>query len=106
MNQERIELATRNEQAGFLVLSEVYYRGWDALVDNVKRPVERVNYTLRGIAVPAGEHRVEFVFRAPSFRTGAVCLGVGALILAVGAIFVRRRSPKVLSELHPSKDGV
>ncbi len=103
---ERIELATRNEQAGFLVLSEVYYRGWDALVDNVKRPVERVNYTLRGIAVPAGEHRVEFVFRAPSFRTGAVYSGVGALILAVGAIFVRRRSPKVLSELHPSKDGV
>jgi Bacterial membrane protein YfhO len=90
----RIELMTRNEQPGFLILSEVYYRGWDARVDGVKRPVERVNYTLRGIALPAGEHRVEFVFRAPSFRTGAIYSGIGALILVAGAMITRRRASK------------
>ncbi len=36
----RIEVAARNDQAGFLVLSEVYYRGWDARVDGAKTPVE------------------------------------------------------------------
>ena len=86
---QRIELQTRNGQAGFLVLSEVYYRGWDALVDGVKAPVERVNYTLRGVALPAGEHRVEFVFRAPSFRTGAVYSALGAIILIAGSIISR-----------------
>src|SRR5262245_4801463 len=86
----RIELMTRNEQAGFLVLSEVYYRGWDAWVDGVKRPVERVNYTLRGIALPAGEHKVEFVFRAPSFRTGVVYSALGAFILIAGSIIAKR----------------
>ena len=86
---QRIELQTRNEQAGFLVLSEVYYRGWDAWVDGVKAPVERVNYTLRGVALPPGEHRVEFVFRAPSFRSGAVYSAFGAIILIAGSIIAR-----------------
>jgi len=101
----RIDLLTRNERAGFLILSEVYYRGWDAWVDGVKTPVERVNYTLRGVALPAGEHRVEFVFRAPSFRAGAIYSGLGALILTAGAILTRRRSAKDSSKLQPSKDG-
>jgi Bacterial membrane protein YfhO len=87
---QRIELLTRNEQAGFLVLSEVYYRGWDAWVDGLRRPVERVNYTLRAIALPAGEHRVEFVFRSPSFRTGAAYSALGAIILISGLIIARR----------------
>ncbi len=87
---QRIEITTRNDQAGFLVLSEVYYRGWDAWVDGVKTPVERVNYTLRGIALPPGQHRVEFIFRAPSFRTGAAYSVLGAMILIAGLIIARR----------------
>lgn len=100
----RIELLARNDQAGFLILSEVYYRGWDALVDGVKTPVERVNYALRGIALPPGEHRVEFVFRAPSFRAGAIYSGLGALILLAGAMITRQRTSK--DKLLPPKDGV
>jgi hypothetical protein len=81
---QRIELQTRNERTEFLVLSEIYYRGWDCLIDGNRAPVERVDFTLRGVTVPAGEHRVEFVFRAPSFRNGAVWSLVGALLLVVG----------------------
>jgi hypothetical protein len=83
---QRIVLRTRNPQPAFLVLSEVYYRGWEAHIDGVKTPVERVNYILRGIAVPPGEHRIEFVFRAHSFRLGAIYSGVGALVLLGGAV--------------------
>ncbi|MGH9845737.1 MAG: YfhO family protein, partial [Blastocatellia bacterium] len=67
----RIELLTRHSHPGFLVLSEIYYRGWEAKIDGRRAPVERVNYALRGLAVPAGDHRIEFFFRAPSFRLGA-----------------------------------
>ncbi|HKQ73498.1 MAG TPA: YfhO family protein [Blastocatellia bacterium] len=97
---QRIELLTRNEQAGFLILSEVYYNGWDAWVDGAPTPVERVNYTLRGIALPAGEHRVEFVFRAPSFRAGAIYSGLGALILVAGAIITTKLSKQSKSLLR------
>ncbi len=87
---QRLELQTRNAQAGFLVLSEIYYRGWDAFIDGRRVPVERVNYALRGLSVPAGEHRVEFVFRSPSFNQGARLAGLGVLLLLLGAIGGRR----------------
>ncbi len=82
---QRIELQTRNAQPGFLVLSEIYYRGWEAWIDGRRAPIEKVNYALRGLSVPAGDHRVEFVFRAHSFRNGAVYTLLGLLLLLVGA---------------------
>lgn len=88
---QRITLETRQAQDGFIVLSEIYYRGWEAWVDGVRVPVERVNYTLRGIALPPGNHRVEMIFRAHSFRTGAVYSAVGAGFLIAGALISRRR---------------
>jgi hypothetical protein len=91
---QQLELETRNSEQGFMVLSEVYYRGWDAKIDGVKVPVERVNYALRGISVPAGDHRVEFFFRAPSFWNGAVYSSLGAILLLAGSIFTSRRRKK------------
>src|SRR5207237_1806588 len=82
---QRIELETHNPQPGFLVLSENYYRGWDAWIDGQKSPVYRADYTLRGLAVPPGDHHVEFVFRAPSFRTGVIYSLLGVLLLLAGA---------------------
>jgi Bacterial membrane protein YfhO/Dolichyl-phosphate-mannose-protein mannosyltransferase len=82
---QRIELRTRNSQPGFLVLSEIYYRGWEAWIDGRRAPVERVNYLLRGLAVPAGDHHIEFVFRQSSFLAGAVLSLFGVLLLFVGA---------------------
>jgi hypothetical protein len=87
----RIELETNNPQAAFLILSEVYYRGWDARIDGQKAPVYRANYVLRGLAVPGGKHRIEFVYRAPSLRTGTVYAGLGCLFLLGGAIIAHRR---------------
>ncbi|MCI0337146.1 MAG: glycosyltransferase family 39 protein, partial [Acidobacteria bacterium] len=53
-------------------------------IDGKRTPVERVNYLLRGLSVPPGEHRIEFVFRAPSFRNGAAYTLLGLLLLLVG----------------------
>jgi len=85
----RIQLSTHNPEPGFLILSETYYRGWDARIDGAKTPVYRANYATRGLGIPAGNHRVEFVFRAPSFRTGAVWSGIGVLLLLGGAVATR-----------------
>ncbi len=84
---QRIMLTTRNEQAGLLVLSEMYDRGWYAYVDGQKTPVQRVDYNLRGLAVPAGAQRVEFVYQAPAFRNGLRYAAVGVLLLLLSGIF-------------------
>ncbi len=93
----RIELATRNSQPGFLVLSEIYYRGWEAWIDGQRAPVEKINYTLRGLAIPAGNHRIEFVYRAHSFRNGAAYSLLGVVLLILGGIFGNRLKPGLQS---------
>ncbi len=83
----RIKLETDNPTASFLVLSEIYYRGWDARIDGQKAPVYRVDHALRGVALSPGKHQIEFAYRAPSFWNGAIYAALGLLILVVGGVF-------------------
>jgi len=87
----RIAMTTRNPNQGFLVLSEPFFRGWDAFVDGKRTPVSRINYILQGIPIGAGEHRVEFKYRSPAARNGLSYALLGVLILIAGG-FVDGRS--------------
>lgn len=86
----RIEIEKKGASNGFLVLSEIYYDGWEAHLDGRPTKIYRTDYTLRGVVVPPGEHRVEFVYRPRSIRLGAMGLAFGAAVLLVGGLFVRR----------------
>ncbi|MGH9833437.1 MAG: YfhO family protein, partial [Blastocatellia bacterium] len=96
----RVELATSNPNEGFLVLSEIYYHGWEARVDGAPTKVYRTDYTLRGIRVPAGDHKAEFVYRPRSLRDGALGAALGLILLALSYPMMRvlfggeTRSPK------------
>jgi len=68
---------------GLLVLSEVYYPGWQAIVDGKSTPILRVNYVLRGVPVPAGEHEVEFSYRPATFMWGAIISGITLGIVTI-----------------------
>lgn len=55
----------------FAVFSEVYYpHGWEAYIDGKKTAYCKTNYALRGLAIPAGKHNIEFIFDPASFRIG------------------------------------
>lgn len=81
------------------VFSEIYYaKGWDAFIDGKEVPHFRVNYILRGMVLPAGDHTVEFKFHPKSYYTGnTVSLASSILlILAVAgyAFSEYRKKPK------------
>ncbi len=63
-----VEIDVDSSDAGVLVLHDIYYPGWEALVDGERRPVLRANLLFRGVEVPAGHHRVEFHFRPMSLQ--------------------------------------
>ena len=68
-NYLKYEMQADSEQLA--VLSEIYYdKGWNAFIDGEEVPHFRVNYVLRGLVVPAGNHTIEFRFEPRSFYQG------------------------------------
>jgi hypothetical protein len=59
----RMTLLTRSPSPAFLVTSEAWYPGWQARIDGKSAEIYPTNVAFRGLFVPAGEHRVEMVFR-------------------------------------------
>jgi len=58
----RVVLETDAAAPAFLVTSETHYPGWRVRVDGREQPICYTNVAFRGLAVPAGRHRVEFEF--------------------------------------------
>jgi hypothetical protein len=80
-------LKTSSKTPALLVLSDIYYPGWEAAIDGKAAQILRTNYLLRGVMLPAGEHRVTFAFRPKSVYLGAGISGLafGGLLIALAA---------------------
>ncbi|MEW4925418.1 YfhO family protein [Algibacter sp. 2305UL17-15] len=79
-----IKYRSTNSNNGFAVFSEIYYgNGWKAFIDGQKADFTRVNYILRGMEVPAGEHTIEFKFDPDVVKTGSSISLVGSVLLGI-----------------------
>jgi len=66
----------------FVVFSEIYYsKGWDAYLDGKKTDYLRVDYVLRGMPVPAGQHNIEFRFEPHSYQLGMALNNIFSVII-------------------------
>ncbi len=89
---------TKSSAEQLAVFSEVYYaKGWNAYVDGNAAPYAKVNYVLRGMMVPAGEHAVVFKFEPVSHKTGWTLTTICSLLMIVllaAAVFMNVRKKK------------
>lgn len=83
---EKVVLDVTAPAAGYLVLTDAWYPGWQARVDGRPVPVERADVLFRAVHLEPGDHAVEFVYQPASFRQGL--LAAGAALLASLALFV------------------
>lgn len=91
-SSDSIRYQSRTQGNGFAVFSEVYYAekngAWKVYIDGKAAKAERANYILRGVAIPAGEHDVLWVYE-PADRSLMLAAETGssaALILGLLAI--------------------
>lgn len=88
---DRLVADVRTACAGYLVVSETYDPGWRAQVDGATATVERRHHAMRAVAVPAGEHRVEFAYRSRVVLIGLAASAAGVLLAGVIVAAGRRR---------------
>lgn len=88
---------SQSASGGLGVFSEIYYPvGWEAKIDGQAVPIYRVDYTLRGVEIPAGKHTIEFTFKPGPYAIGnmvTMTASVLLLIVVVGVFFLEIRKP-------------
>ena len=82
LSSDRLRIETPDGPGGFLVLTDLYHRGWRARVDGQPTPVYLANFLFRAVALPPGPHTVEFVFEPLSLRVG-LATSVATLLFAL-----------------------
>ena len=69
------------------VFSEIYYKdGWKAYINDQETPIVKVNYVLRGLVVPAGDHKIKFEFKPTSITSAKQIAGVASILLWLSLI--------------------
>jgi hypothetical protein len=57
-------------EEGWFVLSDTWYPGWRAWVDDQMIDIDRANFLFRAMKVPAGQHTIRMVYQPSSFWLG------------------------------------
>jgi len=90
----RMLVETASRKPSVLVLSEIAYPGWRVTIDGFGSELLRVNYNLRGVAVPEGSHRIELTYSPVSLKVGAVVSITTALGLLLIVLWEKRRAKR------------
>jgi hypothetical protein len=85
----RIELTAYASTRGLLVLSELYYPGWQARVNGASVAINEVDGGLRGVEVPSGDSTVTFDYSPVSVWAGAALSGLTFLAVLLGSFAIR-----------------
>ena len=91
-SETQVRLQTHSTQPSFLVLSDVFYPGWEAHIDGNPAHIFQTNYILRGLQLPPGDHTVSFSFRPKSFAIGCGIAGASFALLLYFALTDRRNN--------------
>lgn len=95
----KLTFKSHSTNGGLAVFSEVYFPwGWQATIDGKPAPIGRVNYVLRAMQLPAGDHTIvmtydpQEVHQTEGLATGAIIAIFAILLLGAGLAFRRHGS--------------
>lgn len=106
----KISYQSNTSSEELVVFSEVWYgpdKGWEVTIDGNPAELVRVNYVLRGVKVPAGQHEIVMEFNPTSVATGNTLTLISSILLILFAGFVMYRSYlRTAKETEPAIERV
>jgi hypothetical protein len=90
-------LTTQLNQPGWLVLSELWYPGWQATVNGAAQPVLRVNGLLRGIYLSEpGAYQITGEYRPRSLIWGQWLSSITAVVVLATLGWLKIKGNKIV----------
>lgn len=88
----KIEFVIHNKYDALFYISDTFYPGWKAYIDNKETKIYRANYAFRAVALPSGSRKVVFVFSPDSFTNGVRISSASILsTLLICSMFWRKK---------------
>lgn len=79
---EHLALSVTADRTCVLVLSELFYPGWQATVDGAAAPILQADAILRAIPLAPGQHEVRLVYRPTSVLLGGL-ISLATVVVAL-----------------------
>lgn len=89
---ERVVLNITADCDGWLVLSDTYYPGWKAYVDDKTVRIYNADYVFRAVEIKKGKHKVTFNYSPVSFKSG---LYISIFTVIIALILIAKRLLKI-----------
>ena len=95
-----LKYVSNNKNEGIAVFSEMYYKdGWNAYIDGKLTDHFKVNYALRALKIPSGNHKIEFKFEPQVIKTGSTISLISSFLvlglIGFGVYFERKKFLKI-----------
>ena len=106
MSPQTLKYKYKSKYEQLVVFSEMYYpKGWSVTLNNESINHFPVNYILRGIIIPKGEHEIKFSFFPDKIILGTSIRWISLLlflIISLLSIFKNKRFISVKKMIHDS----
>ena len=86
-----VTICASSPQAGWLILSDTFYPGWQVTVDGVSAEIQIANEAFRAVKFPAGTHRIEFRYEPRLVSIGLIVSLGSLVVIAAGLIVLHLR---------------
>ncbi len=95
--EDEMGLTVTTQAPGLLVLSEIFYPGWEATINDKVAHIYKVDGILRGLVIPQGESRIVMRYRPRTLLVGSVLstISVTAIVLFGVMAWYKKRNRTV-----------
>lgn len=87
---EDIWIEAQTNKAAMLVLSDTYFPGWKAAMDERPAKIYRADGCFRAVLLPPGSHRIHFYYDPPEFTAALIVSLFGVLVTVITTLISTR----------------